>query len=249
MPEPPCLPRSSSRPLPPYQALLGLDVKNYTGMPGVVHAPVSAYLEPLLDAALTAAGLDDLRTAKRFVSNSGDGLTLGFDSTFMPFVIAPGLDCLDKELARHNAEPNHVQIRMRASLHAGHVAAPGVSGEGNGPARNDLHRLLDSREVKALLDHASPATTHLVAILSDHVYDTAVRNRFAGLHPDFFKPVDATVPGREDYSEKAWLYVPAPSGNLLAVPGHHQPHLPKLLTFLSGIDHLHSTIRRFLDRY
>lgn len=249
MPEPPRLPGSSSQHLPPYQALLGLDVENYTGMPGVTHAPVSAYLEPLLDAALTAAGLDDLRTAKRFVSNSGDGLALGFDSRLMPFVIAPGLYCLDRELARHNAESDHVPIRMRASLHAGHVTAPGLPGEGNGPARNDLHRLLDSREVKAFLKHASRATTHLVAILSEHVYDISVRNGYAALHPDFFTPVDATVPGREDCSRKAWLYVPSPSGNLLSVPGSHQPHLPKLLTFLSGIDHLSSTLRRFLERY
>ncbi|MFJ4187868.1 hypothetical protein [Kitasatospora sp. NPDC089509] len=247
MPEPPYLPGDSSQPLPLYQALLGLDVRGYTAMPGVLHAPISAYLEPILDSALAAAGLDDLRTAKRFLSNSGDGLALGFAPELLPFVIDPGLDCLRSELARHNAEPKHVRIRMRASIHAGHVTAPGLPGEGNGPARNDLHRLLDSREVKAVLTHASPATTHLVAILSDRVYEDAVRHRYTGLHPDLFKCVLATVPGRE-YGERAWLYVPTPSGNLLAVPGCSRPHLPKWLTLLGTINHLHSTIRRSLDR-
>ncbi|MBD0694337.1 MULTISPECIES: hypothetical protein [Streptomycetaceae] len=247
MPEPPQLPGDSSQPLPPYHALLGLDVRGFTAMPGVVHAPVSAYLEPLLDAAFTAAGLDTLRTAKRFISNSGDGLALGFAPELLPFVIDPGLDCLRRELARHNAEPNRVRLQMRASLHAGHVIASGLPGEGNGPARNALHRLLDSRELKAFLAHASPATTHLVAILSDRVYQDAVRHRYTGLHPDLFKRILATVPGRDD-SEWAWVYVPTPSGNLLAAPGHDRLSLPKWLALLGTIGHLHSTIRRLFDR-
>ncbi|MBD0676640.1 hypothetical protein [Streptomyces sp. CBMA156] len=248
MPEPPQLPGASSRPLPPYQGLLGLDVRRYTDLPGVVQAPVSAYLEPLLDAALTAAGLDELRTAKRFLSHSGDGLALGFASELMPHVIHPGLGCLSNELARHNAAPNRVRLRMRASLHAGHVTAEGSPGEGNGPARNELHRLLDSEQVKEVLAHASPATTHLVAILSDHVYRESVRELYTGLPPRLFKRVRATVPGR-DYSEWAWIYDPAHAGNPLFLPDCERLHVPKWTTFVDTIDRLHSTIRRLLDRY
>ncbi|MFJ8474385.1 hypothetical protein [Kitasatospora sp. NPDC094011] len=247
MPEPPQLPDGSSQPLPPYQGLAGLDLTAFTKLPGVVHASVSAYLEPLLDAALTAAGLDELRMAKRFVSNSGDGLALGFDPELMPFVIDPGLDCLSRVLARHNSEPGRVRLRMRLGLHAGHVTAPGLPGEGNGPARNELHRLLDSRELKTFMARASPDTTPLVAVLSDRVYHDAVKHRFTGADPRLFTRFEATVPGRDD-RQWAWRYIPATSQNLLGVPGHDQIHLPTLLRFLGTVGRLHSTIRRLLDR-
>ncbi|MFD7737762.1 hypothetical protein [Streptomyces sp. MJM8645] len=247
MPEPPSLPGDSSQPLPPLSGLLCVDVKGFTELPGAVHAPVSAHLEPVIDAALTAAGLDGLRTAKRFPANSGDGLAFGFDPVLLGYVVHPFLDRLDEQLAKHNADPGRVRLRMRVSVHSGHVAPEGVPGEGNGPARNELHRLLDSREVKAVLARASPETTHLVAIVSDRVYEDAVVSRHSGLHPDRFQSILATVPGKA-FARRAWLYVPTPSGNLLALPESSSFHPPRSLRRLfSALRRLSSKIWPILD--
>ncbi|MFJ2807443.1 hypothetical protein [Kitasatospora sp. NPDC087271] len=247
MPEPPSLPGIVSRPLPPLSGLLCVDLKGFTSLPGAVHAPVSAYLEEILDAALTAAGLDDLRTTKRFPVNSGDGVTFGFDPTLLGFVVHPFLDRLDEKLAKHNADSGHVRLRMRVSVHSGHVAPEGVPGEGNGPARNELHRLLDSQEVKAVLAKASEETTHLVAIVSDRVYEDAVVSRHTGLHPDRFRRILATVPDKE-FARRAWLYIPTPSGNLLIAPDSapHQP--PREVGRLSrAINRFHSALKPYID--
>ncbi|MFJ7274671.1 hypothetical protein [Kitasatospora sp. NPDC098663] len=245
--EPPSLPGIVSRPLPPLSGLLCVDLKGFTKLPGAVHAPVSAYLEEIVDAALTAAGLDELRTAKQFPVNSGDGTMFGFDPTLLGYVIHPFLNCLDEVLAKHNADSGRVRLRMRASVHSGHVAPEGVPGEGNGPARNELHRLLDSQEVKAVLTRASAETTHLVAIVSDRVYEDAVLSRHTGLHPDRFRRILATVPDKE-FARRAWLYIPTPSGNLLLTPDSvvHQP--PTTVGRLSGaISRFYSALKPYTD--
>ncbi|MDH6708573.1 hypothetical protein P3T27_005313 [Kitasatospora sp. MAA19] len=248
MPEPPSLPGASSQPLPPLSGLLCVDLKGFTELPGAVHASVSAYLEPVIDAALTAAGLDGIRTAKRFLANSGDGVAFGFDPALLGFVVHPFLDRLDEELGKHNADSGHIRLRMRAGIHSGHVTPESAPGEGNGPARNELHRLLDSREIKAVLARASSETTHLVAIISDRVYEDVVASQHTGLHPDRFQSVLATVPGKA-FARRAWLYVPTPSGNLLATPGCVPSRRPSALRGLfTAFGRLSSKINPLLDR-
>ncbi|MFJ5673991.1 hypothetical protein [Streptomyces sp. NPDC093097] len=207
-------PYSESRPLPPYRALFAVDAKDFTGLPAVQHGPVSQLIPELVDQALEQAGLHKLRDAKRFPANTGDGVVFGFDPAFLPFVLWPLLGVLDDILGAYNTQYVGPRIRLRASVHVGPLPDADNPGDGNGTARNDTHRLLDSRPVKAILAAASEQVTHLAAVISQRVYEDVVLGGYTGLHPDRCVEVPATVEGK-DFSQRAWLYVPSPSGNLV----------------------------------
>ncbi|MEV5686842.1 hypothetical protein AB0L68_27145 [Streptomyces sp. NPDC052164] len=207
-------PYSESRPLPPYQALFAVDAKDFTGLPAVQHGPVSQLIPELVDQALERAGLSELRHSKRFPANTGDGVVFGFDPALLPFVLWPFLGVLDDILGAYNRQSVGPRIRLRASVHVGPLPDGNGSGDGNGTARNDTHRLLDSRPVKAILSAASDQVTHLAAVVSQRVYEDVVLGGYTGLHPDRCVEVPATVEGK-NFSQRAWLYVPSPSGNLV----------------------------------
>jgi hypothetical protein len=208
------VPWVESRPLPPYRALLAVDAKDFTGLPALLHAPVSQLIPELVDQALSKAALDEVKDDKSFPANTGDGVVFGFDPAQLPFVVWPFLNTLDDVLARYNALSVGPRIRLRASVHVGPLPDDGGSGDGNGTPRNDTHRLLDSRPVKAVLSASGGETTHLAAVLSERVYEEVVLGGYAGLHPDRCIEVSATVEGKP-FAQRAWVYVPSPSGGLL----------------------------------
>ncbi|MFC8230653.1 hypothetical protein [Streptomyces sp. NPDC057287] len=208
------VPYAESRPLPPYRALLAVDAKDFTGLPASQHGPVSQLIPELVDQALERAKLHELRDAKRFPASTGDGVVFGFDPSWLPYVLWPFLGVLDDTLGAYNRQSVGPRIRLRASIHVGPLPDAGDQGDGNGTARNDTHRLLDSRPVKAILAAASEQVTHLVSIISQRVYEDAVLGAYTGLHPDRCVEVPATVEGKA-FSQRAWLYVPSPSGNLV----------------------------------
>ncbi|MFB7392742.1 hypothetical protein [Streptomyces sp. NPDC056191] len=205
-------PWAESRPLPPYKGVLAVDAKDFTGLPAVLHAPVSQMIPELVDQAMARAGLTSVLQDKRFPANTGDGIVFGFDPAHLPFVIWPFLKELDEVLAQYNLSVGP-RIRLRASVHVGPLPDEGRPDDGNGTPRNDTHRLLDSRPVKAVLASSSEQTTHLAAILSDRVYEDVVLGGYAGLHPDRCIEVPATVEGKP-FAQRAWLFIPSPSGNL-----------------------------------
>lgn len=207
------VPWAESRPLPPYLALLAVDAKDFTGLPALLHAPVSQLIPELVDQALAKAGLEDVRDAKRFPDNPGDGVVFGFAPHRLPFVVWPFLNVLDDVLAQYNTLTPGPRIRLRASVHVGPLPDAGNPGDGNGTPRNDVHRLLDSRPVKAVLAASGGETTHLAAILSDRVYEDVLLGGYAGLHPDRCIEVPATVEGKP-FAQRAWVYIPSPSGEL-----------------------------------
>lgn len=207
-------PWTRSRPLPPYRGLLAVDAKDFTGLPAVQHASVSQLIPELVDQALAEAQLDGVRTAKRFPANTGDGVVFGFDPVHLPYVVWPFLNQLDALLARYNVTSVGPRIRLRVSVHVGPLPDDGQDGDGNGTPRNDTHRLLDSRPVKAVLASSSEEITHLAAIISDRVYEDVVAAGYPGLHPDRCIEVPATVEGKL-FAQRAWLYIPSPSGSLL----------------------------------
>ncbi|MEV0598438.1 hypothetical protein AB0I82_03895 [Streptomyces sp. NPDC050315] len=224
------VPWAESRPLPAYRALLAVDAKDFTGLPALLHAPVSQVIPELVDQALTKAGLDSVRSDKSFPASTGDGIVFGFDPVHLPFVISPFLKVLDDVLGRYNVLAAGPRIRLRASVHVGPLPDADSAGDGNGTARNDTHRLLDSRPVKAILAASSEQTTHLAAILSDRVYEDVVLGGYTALHPDRCIEVPATVEGKP-FAQRAWLHVPSPSGNLfragvLAVDEPHEAGVP-----------------------
>ncbi|MFC8534373.1 hypothetical protein ACFUJY_10530 [Streptomyces sp. NPDC057249] len=207
-------PYTHSRPLPPYQGILAVDAKDFTGRPAIEHEAVSRVVPELLKTALLRAGLGDLWEDRTFPATTGDGYVFGFDPARMPFVIHPLLLTLQEVLTdfnvlSHGAAP----IRLRVSLHVGPLPETGDEFSGNGTARNDTHRLLDSRPVKAVLTSHNETITHVAAILSERCYEDAVAGGYTGRHPDHFVEVAATVEGKS-FSRRAWLYVPNPSGPL-----------------------------------
>lgn len=207
-------PHAESRMLPPYRALFAVDAKDFTGLPAVQHGPVSQLIPELVDQALERAALHELRDSKRFPANTGDGVVFGFVPALLPFILSPFLEVLDDVLSAYNRQCVGPRIRLRASVHVGPLPDADSPGDGNGTARNDTHRLLDSRPVKAILAASSEEVTHLVTIISQRVYEDAVLGGYTGLHPDRCLEVPATVEGKS-FSQRAWLYVPSPSGNLL----------------------------------
>ncbi|MFE4399169.1 MULTISPECIES: hypothetical protein [Streptomycetaceae] len=207
------LPWSKSVPLSRYAAMVAVDAMGYTRLPSLLHAPTSELVPALVDRALESAGLGGLRQNGYFSESSGDGIAIGFDPAHLPFVISPFLSTMEAVVGRYNQVSKGPGIRFRISVHVGPVANSADQVCGKGSARNDLHRLLDCRPLrKALM--AGGAKTDVVAVLSDRAYEDAVLGGYVGLSPDEFTEVLAEVDGKE-FSQRAWVYVPRLSGELL----------------------------------
>ncbi|MDT0447061.1 hypothetical protein [Streptomyces johnsoniae] len=214
VPGTPALPHATSRRLPPYCGIVAVDAKDFTGHRAIEHGIISRTIPQLLQFSFERAGLTEVWSDRKFPNSTGDGYVFGFDPSAMPFVIHPWLHALQDVLTEFNVHSTGtVRIRLRVSLHIGPLPDSGDEFDGNGTPRNDTHRLLDSRPVKAVLASSSENTTQVVAILSDRCYQDAVVSGYAGRHEDYFIEVPATVAGKR-FAQQAWLYVPVPSGNL-----------------------------------
>ncbi|MFJ6617773.1 hypothetical protein ACIQOW_09420 [Kitasatospora sp. NPDC091335] len=214
MPEASALPYSRSRHLPPYRGIVAVDAKDFTGYPAIEHGVISKSVPEVLQWSFERAGLAEVWQERRFPNSTGDGYVFGFDPAWMPFLIHPWLNTLQEVLTEFNVHSvGTVRIRLRVSLHIGPLPDEGGEFDGNGTPRNDTHRLLDSRPVKAMLAASNESITHVAAILSDRCYQDAVAGGYTGRHPDHFIEVPATVEGKR-FDQQAWLYVPTPSGNL-----------------------------------
>ncbi|MEU6863849.1 hypothetical protein ABZ924_11330 [Streptomyces sp. NPDC046876] len=220
-------PYTQSRTLPPYQGILAVDAKGFTGHPAIEHEVISRAVPDLIQTSLARAGLQELWDRRKFPASTGDGYVFGFDPSQMPFVIHPWLLTLQDVLTDFNVLSHGVvPIRLRVSLNIGPLPDTGDEFGGNGTARNDTHRLLDSRPVKAVLASHKESITHVAAVLSDRCYEDAVAGGYTGRHPDHFIEVPATVEGKV-FAQRAWIYVPQPSGPLhdeaLATPESQTP--------------------------
>ncbi|MFD5437252.1 hypothetical protein ACFWJ4_34515 [Kitasatospora sp. NPDC127067] len=214
MPEASALPYSRSRHLPPYRGIVAVDAKDFTGYPAIEHGVISRSVPQVLQWSFERAGLGDVWQDRRFPNSTGDGYVFGFDPAWMPFLVHPWLNTLQEVLTEFNVHSvGTVRIRLRVSLNIGPLPDTGGEFDGNGTPRNDTHRLLDSRPVKAMLAASNESITHVAAILSDRCYQDAVASGYTGRHPDHFIEVPATVEGKR-FDQQAWLYVPSPSGNL-----------------------------------
>ncbi|WP_155060068.1 hypothetical protein [Streptomyces blattellae] len=214
LPEASAMPYTRSRDLPPYRGIVAVDAKDFTGYPSIEHGAISRAIPQLLQQAFERAGIADVWNDQRFPASTGDGYVFGFDPAWMPYAIHPWLHTLQDVLTEFTVHSTGaVRIRLRVSLHIGPLQDSGDEFGGNGTPRNDTHRLLDSRPVKAILAASNENITQVAAILSDRCYQDAVVSGYTGRHPDHFIEVPATVEGKR-FDQRAWLYVPAPSGNL-----------------------------------
>jgi hypothetical protein len=217
---PDSLPFRASRDLPPYRGILAVDAKGFTAEPGSTHQAISGLIPKLVGLAFAKAGLAEVWDDPSFFGPTGDGFAVGVPTRVLPYLVHPFFAELQQVLARHNESVRYgePQIRLRASLHVGPLPLhpTDLALGGNGTPRNETHRLLDSQPVRAILAAASPEVTYLAVVVSDRVYEDVVLAGYAGRHPKHFVDVSATVTGKE-FAQRAWLYVPEPSGNLLLV--------------------------------
>lgn len=199
--------------LPAYRALLVVDARRFSSLPGRDHARVTDEIPVVLRRAFDRAGLTRLWEEAAFRdSTGGDSYYCGLDSRYLPSLLNPLLGALQDELVSRNAHAHH-PIRLRASIHVGPLTGPesGKASEGSGAARIETHRLLDSDPVRSLLESAGQATC-VAAIVSERAYLDAVASGYAGESPDLYRRVRAE---RKEYGGAAYLRVPLPSGGLL----------------------------------
>lgn len=204
--------------LPPYRALLVVDMKDFSGERGRDHARLTEEIPRILRDAFKRCGLADLWDERRFHGTTGDGYFAGFGSAHLPFLLNPFLAALQDELAyRNHVAPvtaHRRPIRMRASVHVGPMTDSGGNAlaDGSGAARVETHRLLDADPVRDLLKR-SAETTRVVAIVSARAYEDAVLSGYAAESTDLYVPAPVQV---KTFQGKAYLRVPHPSGDLLA---------------------------------
>jgi hypothetical protein len=217
-----------SRELPPYRAILAVDAEGYTRTPGLTHQALSRIITEIAGDAFAASGLGPAWQNHEFFGHTGDGFAVGLPTRILPYLVYPFFHHLQGRLEHHNrtAVAGVPQIRLRASLNVGPLPTdhPEMQYNGNGPERNNTHRLLDSVPVRAMLSGSSPNVTFVVAILSDRVYSDVVEPGYTGIHPDSLIEANATVEHKQ-FGARGWLLVPKPSGTLADI-GIPQPAAP-----------------------
>ncbi|WP_163572296.1 hypothetical protein [Fodinicola feengrottensis] len=221
MPVDPVSPYSRPADLPPYQGILVVDAEKFTAARSRDHQPLSTEIARVVAAeAARRSGLAAAWATPRFFNSTGDGVAIGVPTELLPRLVHPYLRYLQEILAERNdnARRQDPLLRLRVSLNVGPLPGNGDNPffDGNGKPRNDAHRLLDSKVAKMMLAASSDTVTHVVAILSDRVYEDVVEGGYAGLHPDHFVDVSAVVPGKS-FTQHAWLHIPAPSANRCVV--------------------------------
>ncbi|MEV6232855.1 hypothetical protein AB0L88_33820 [Saccharopolyspora shandongensis] len=203
--------------LPPYRALVVVDVKNFSGEKGRDHEWITRQIPVILEHALVRCGLGELRRQVRFEGTTGDGYFLGFEPKYLPFLLNPFLPELQAELEYQNAVnpvSDRQKLRMRVSLTVGPMTDSGQNGisDGSGDTRIEAHRMIDAEPVRDMLTRSND-TTCVAAIISQRVYEDAVVSGYAADAPDLYVPVAVEV---KTYRGTAYLRVPKPSGDLLS---------------------------------
>ena len=209
--------RGDVKQLPPYRALLIVDVKEFSARPGRYHQELTAAIPRILQQAFARCGLADLYEDAQFHGTTGDGYFLGFRPAVLPYLINPFLAALQDELD-YRATVKSVSgpeqdLRMRVSVNVGPMEDAGHNAinDGSGDARIENHRLLDSEPVRELLSRSGPVT-RVAAIVSARAFEDAVVTGYADEAADLFVRVPVTV---KNYQGEAYLRVPKPSGDLL----------------------------------
>lgn len=211
--------------LPAYRALLAVDMKNFSGEQGVDHAALTKSIPKILRKSFERCGLGELWDDQVFWDGTGDGYVMGNRSEVLPFLLNPLLPALQDELADRNANTQR-PILMRATVNVGPMAgAGGGLSAGSGVSRVENHRLLDSRNVRGLLERSGPSTC-VGAIVSERAFEDAVVAGYTGEDPNIYVKVRAE---EKEYRGMAYLRVPHPSGGLLReglVPNEEAEQVP-----------------------
>jgi hypothetical protein len=204
--------------LPPYRALLVVDMKDYSGNASRYQTDLTRVIPEIMQAAFDRAGLAGVWSRKTAHGTTGDGYALVLPSELLPHLVNPYLSALQEELeVRNRTRPYEWNgpIRFRVSINVGPIVDSGdnLLGDGSGAERVTLHRLLDSDPVRHLLDGSDPEVTLVAAIVSRRVYEDAVLSQRADEPKSLYIEVGAMV---KTYEGQAYLRVPRPSAGLLS---------------------------------
>ncbi|WP_017626581.1 hypothetical protein [Nocardiopsis chromatogenes] len=206
----------TSVPLPPYRAVLAVDMERFSRTSAVHQQLVGRLIPEVLELALTRSGLGEVWKAPSFPRHDGDGYVLGTDPVHLPRLIDPFLDTLQEVLEEKRpwlaAVDRDLRLRMRVSLGVGPLPDTGDGSgiDAMGDAMIDTHRLLDADAVRRALARSHPDTTLVAAIIGRRVYEDVVLGGFTGVDASRWAPVDAEVAGK-GYRAEGYLYVPVPS--------------------------------------
>lgn len=229
-------PNPAGADLPPYRAVLSVDVKNFSGVAPIDHHGLTEAVPTILERAFERAGRPDVWAERRFPDGRGDGFVVGFRPETLPLLVGPLLDALQDELAYHDRmrfARSGQPTRMRVSIAVGPLTDSDESrlGDGSGAAMVETHRLLDSEPVRALLETSDPGVTFVAAVISARVYEDVVLGGYGEKAPGEFVQVPVSV---KTYRGDAYLHVPKPSGTLLVrgigAPDGHGPDDPPPLS-------------------
>ncbi|MET9228062.1 hypothetical protein [Lentzea sp. NPDC003310] len=205
--------------LPPYRAVLVVDMENYSGHTAVQQREFTEIIPDLLQRAFERAGRGDVWDERRFPDSTGDGYAVGFRPETLPLLTGPFLDALQYELAYYDrilrSRDRKSRLRLRAAITVGPLYesdSPRL-GDGCGDSRVAAHRLVDAAEVRRLLELSDPDITFLAAIISDRVYDDVVLGGHATNPSSDYVQTSVSV---KQFRGDAHLHVPKPSGELLS---------------------------------
>ncbi|MGW0811348.1 hypothetical protein [Nonomuraea sp. NPDC002799] len=204
-----------TRLLPPYRALLAVDIVKFSAAKGVFLGDLHELVPEVLERAMNLSGLQEVWDARRFPDSAGDDYIFGTDPAWLPLLVSPLLANLQTVLEevdhRLAARDRDLRLRLRAALHVGPVPDSGD------PVRDRISeptvttfRLLNSTPINNVLKRSHPDVTQTAAVLSQRVFDDIIRPGYTTLHPSELTSATAEVPGK-DFAEPAWLYVPRPS--------------------------------------
>ncbi|MCY9783134.1 hypothetical protein KIK06_04420 [Nocardiopsis sp. EMB25] len=205
-----------SAPLPPYRAVLAVDMEKFSRSRPRHQQIVGEVIPQVLQEALIRAGMARVWEDARFPRHGGDGYVLGADPEHLPFLLSPFLETLQTVLEEVQPQlavfDRELRMRLRASIDVGPLPDTGGRSaiDAMGEAMITTHRLLDSDPVKRELATSHPDTTLLAAIISRRVYEDVVLGGFASVNESRWRPVHVNLPDKE-YRAEGYLFVPTPS--------------------------------------
>ncbi len=211
-----------SEPLPPYRAVLAVDMEKFSRTSARNQQLVGQKIPEVLEKAFTRADMLPVWKDARFPRHSGDGYVMGAEPEHLPYLISPFLEELQRVLEQVQpllaAHDRNLRMRLRASIDVGPLPDTGDGSgiDAMGEAMISTHRLLDSEPVRRELEASDPDTTLLATIVSRRVYEDVVLGGFAPVRASRWRPVHASVPSK-DFQAEGYLFVPTPSW----APGAH----------------------------
>jgi hypothetical protein len=186
---------------PVYRPMFAVDIEESAGRGDAALLQGRAVLADAVRSAVEESGIE---LSQCSWTTHGDLVRVitpaGSDKALLLY---PMLHNLSTRLRVHNRTAGPAgTVRVRAAVHAGTVHVD--EGEVVGGALELLTRLLDAPPLKAALAGAPPPVT-VAVLVSEHVYDDAVRHGHRGIDPATFGPRRFTV---KETTATGWLQLP-----------------------------------------